>query len=263
MATSRQKEFAFGAVRNSGLLSTHWLSHRLRLEPEWTERRADAMSALADMATLWKKQRGRVAKFDSEASLEYAFIQPVFEILGWTLDYQTVLQGRAPDYALFLSSEDFDRALEVGKSHPDYWAYPAVVADAKAWQLSLDRRNQSTSKREFPPQQIEWYIDRSRLPFGILTNGEQWRLIPRERLPFQGRFDTYLEIRLCELLEKWLSPKSHLMEREHLEDDFFQFYLFFSPKGYVAHPDRQSLVVRAIQGSSGWTDRKLGMGRRG
>ncbi len=56
------------------------------------------------------------------------------------------------------------------RRHPDYWTCPAVVADAKAWQLSLDRRNQSTSKREFPPQQMEWYLDRSRLPFGILTN---------------------------------------------------------------------------------------------
>ena len=191
MTGSRQKEFRFGPVVNSGLFSTHWLKERLRLEPEWTELRAEAMAALSRMRDLWKKERGRVEKYDSEASLEYAFIQPIFEMLGWTLDYQTVLQGRAPDYALFLSSNDFDRALEVGKSNPDYWTYPAVVADAKAWQLSLDRRSQSTSKREFPLQQMEWYLDRSHVPFGILTNGSEWRLIPRERLPYQGRFDTY------------------------------------------------------------------------
>ena len=29
-------------------------------------------------------------------------------------------------------------------------------------------------------EQIEWYLDRSRCDFGILTNGRLWRLVPRD-----------------------------------------------------------------------------------
>jgi hypothetical protein len=32
----------FGALRNSDLLSNHWLEHRLPLEPEWTDLRAES-----------------------------------------------------------------------------------------------------------------------------------------------------------------------------------------------------------------------------
>ncbi len=62
---------------------------------------------------------------------------------------------------------------------------------------------------------------------------------------------------MCDILEQWLSPKSDLIEREHLEDDFLQFYLFFSPRGFVTEADRQSLVARAVQGSSEY---RLGIG---
>lgn len=104
---------------------------------------------------------------------------------------------------------------------------------------------------------MEWYLDRSRLPFGILTNGNQWRLIPRERFPYQGRFDTYFEIRLCDILDQWLDRPTDLLQREHLQDDFLQFYLFFSPRGFVAEIGEQPLVDRAIHGSSEY---RLGIG---
>src|SRR5437764_9209458 len=51
---------------------------------------------------LWVQQKLRVERYGNEASLEQAFIQPVFQILGWKLKYQTFLQGKKPDYALFI-----------------------------------------------------------------------------------------------------------------------------------------------------------------
>ena len=52
----------FSPVRNSGLLSEHWLEHRLKLEPEWAEARQDADEALTNLLGLWRVQRSRVER---------------------------------------------------------------------------------------------------------------------------------------------------------------------------------------------------------
>jgi len=176
MPRQHQQSLQFEPHRNSALFSSHWLESRLRLEPEWTEYRTDAEAALSQLTALWERQRNRVERYGAEAPLEHAFIQPVLELLGWKLHYQTFLQGRKPDYALFLTDEDHDAALAEARRAPEFWERVAVVADAKAWDVSLDRPGTYEGQREFPPQQIEWYIDRSRKDFGILTNGQLWRL---------------------------------------------------------------------------------------
>ena len=137
--------------------------------------------ALEALVALWKKERGRVERYGAEAPLEQAFIQPVLEATGWKLIYQTFLEGRKPDYALFASDDAMDAALRVDRTSPDFWPNAVVVADAKAWHVPLNRPSIVNNQREYPPQQIEWYLDRSRRDFGILTNGALWRLVPRER----------------------------------------------------------------------------------
>ncbi|MCY2966495.1 MAG: hypothetical protein NT069_23170, partial [Planctomycetota bacterium] len=242
---------------NSGLFSSHWLSSRLRLEPEWADLRAESNAVLAELVSLWRTERTRVEQYQGEQALEYGFIQPVLEAIGWKANYQTFLQGRKPDYALFLDDAKLDAALRVGGRSPEFWNLAAVVADSKAWGSPLDRRIGTLEQREIPPQQMEWYLDRSRLPCGILTNGNQWRLIPRERQPFQGRFDTFFEVRLCDILDRCLDRRAHLMSQEMLEDDFEIFYLLFSPRGFTAAPGTRSIVDRAATGSSEY---RLGIG---
>ena len=105
-----------------------------------------------------------------------------FDALGWKLKYQAFLQGREPDYALFLSDEDHRNAIHAGRKSPEFWKFPKLLADAKAWHVSLDRPIVTSSQREFPPQQIEWYLNNSQLDYAILTNGQLWRLF-RNRAP--------------------------------------------------------------------------------
>ena len=106
----RQATIQFSPVKNFGLLSSHWIENRLRLEPEWNEYEAQARETLDKLGRLWKIQRTRVENYGNEAPLEQALIQPVFETIGWKLIYQTFLQGRKPDYALFLDDASLDRA---------------------------------------------------------------------------------------------------------------------------------------------------------
>ena len=87
LAAVQQLQLHFGPVLNSGLFSTHWLNNRLRLEPEWATPRDEANAVLAELANLWKVQRGRVAQYQGEQAFEYAFIQPVLESLGWKPNY--------------------------------------------------------------------------------------------------------------------------------------------------------------------------------
>lgn len=246
---STQRRFEFGPSRNSGLFSSHWLEHRLPLEPEPAETQAEAGRALADLASLWVRERDRVALYGDEPGLEHAFIQPVFAALGWKLKYQTFLDRRKPDYALFLSDADHDAALAAGRESLDFWRSVAVVADAKAWHISLDHRIGRGAQKEYPPQQIEWYLERSRVDFGILTNGRVWRLYPREREPYQGRFETYFEFDLAAFLTEHAGA-TDLYSAESLLEDFQRFYLFFGPAGFSAKDDRVPLIRRAVQGSS-------------
>ena len=61
----------------------------------------------------------------------------MLERLGRKLKYQTFLQGRKPDYALFVSDEALDAALASGRNSPDFWKYPALVADSKAERILI------------------------------------------------------------------------------------------------------------------------------
>jgi len=208
--TPQQLSFSFSSVRNSELLAVHWLQHRLPLEPEWHLDRAAVERLASGLLHIWEIQKGRVERYGNEASLEQALIQPVFQLLGWHLKYQTYLQGREPDYALFASSQALDAALVEGHASHDFWRHATLVADAKAWHVSLDRPIRRGSRREYPPEQIEWYLDRSKVDFAILTNGKLWRLIPRELgvnslptvPPFSRPIATLVEARV------WAYPRS-------------------------------------------------------
>jgi len=150
---------------------------------------------------------------------------------------------------LFMDDEALDAALARGHSAPRFWRHATVVADAKAWHVSLDRPTRTGSQREYPPEQIEWYLDRSRLNFGILTNGKLWRLVPRELGAGKPRFKTYLEVDLPRLLGQLAKQKQLTIGAEEL-DDLRRFVLFFSPVGFLAEGVAQSLVVRTVQGSA-------------
>ena len=247
-----QLALPFGPIRNNEFLSNHWLEHRLPLEPEWRDLEGRAKETAEKLIELWRIEKDRAQKYGDEAGLEQKLIQPVFESLGWQIKYQTFLQGREPDYALFLSPEDLDRALDAGRRNPDFWSHATLVADAKAWHINLDRPSRVGARREYPPEQIEWYLDRSRRDYGILTNGRLWRLVPRVLGPNKPRFQTYLEVDLVRLLDEVTRPSAQLQLGPGGEefDTFLRFFLLFSPHGFEFIDGRKPLITRAVEGSS-------------
>jgi len=71
------------------------------------------------------------------------------------------LAGGRPDYALFESDEARFSALQTDHRSLDFWEKATLVADAKAWDLSLDHPTVVNNKKEYPPQQIERYLNAS------------------------------------------------------------------------------------------------------
>jgi type I restriction-modification system DNA methylase subunit len=201
------------------------------------------------LGILWEEQKQYVARLGKEAPLEEKFIQPVFKELGWKLFYQPQVQGREPDYALFTSDDAYDRAIAVGHRSPEFWSEVSVVADAKAWHIPLDRPNRINGRKEYPPQQMEWYLDRTHVNWGILTNGRLWRLIPRIVPSGKPRFQTYLEVDLPAVLDGLSDPDRRLLTGEHLRE-FYYFYLLYSPHAFIRRAQIRPLIERAASGSS-------------
>jgi hypothetical protein len=238
IAPNEQMILPLSPVRNRDFLSNHWLEHRLPLEPEWQEYREAANNALNHFLSLWRVESARVALYGNEAGLEEKFIQPVFEILGWHLKYQTFLKGREPDYALFLRDNDLHAALSAGRTSPDFWSHAAAVGDAKAWHVSLDRPTRDGGHREYPPEQIEWYLNQSLRDYGILTNGRLWRLVPRVLGPAKPRFQTYLEVK-------------HWGKALEEGDDHFSFFSKVQQAQKHSQSMRHCLGASSGQGTTG------------
>lgn len=250
---NRQKRILFGPVRNSELFANHWLEHRLRLEPEWTAQRAQARECLNVIADLWREQESLVAKYGAEASLEEAWIQPVLEALGWPLIYQTLVKNRKPDYALFRDKSSRREAVEAGRGEPAFWKLPIIVADAKAWGVSLDHRAKGIG-REYPPEQIEWYMNQTGVDWGLLTNGQLWRLMPRTLKLSQPRFETFLELDLPLLLSRWLGKSGGIRtpRQDRVLDEFLPWYLLATPHAFTRYNNNDPLIERALSGSTAY-----------
>ncbi|MBX7134419.1 MAG: Eco57I restriction-modification methylase domain-containing protein [Fimbriimonadaceae bacterium] len=254
-----QAVLPFSPVRNSELFANHWLERRLQTEPEWAEYRDRARACLDALASLWSDKREILTPDLGEHTLEDEWVHPVLTALGWPFVYQTFIQRRRPDYALFLSEDRKRSALRVGKQNPDFWSHAAVVADAKAWNTRLDRPVLVEGEREFPPEQVEWYMNHSETEWGLLTNGAIWRLIPRTRKRSQPRFDTYLELDLPRLVDAWnRADTPRATARDKVLDEFMPWYLLATPIAFSQIDGRTPLIERAVHGSSEY---RIGVGK--
>jgi len=139
----------------------------------------------------------------NEAQVEDALIRPMLNTLGWSYLPQAPIpvSGQTPDYMLF--ADDDDRAAFTGAG--DISHYPLAPAEAKSWGTNLDQR---AGRRLSPSAQIQdylrqfWQSTAGRVKWGILTNGEIWRLYRATGTGPDGKFyqtqDIWFELKLSE-----------------------------------------------------------------
>ena len=122
----------------------------------------------------------------NESQTEDDLIWPVLATLGWTasLRQQNLsATGRddVPDGLLFADEEAKGQANRLAREWMRYELGLAVV-ESKRWKRPLDRRSGRADEQTAPSTQVLRYLRRiddltiGRLRWGVLTNGDVWRL---------------------------------------------------------------------------------------
>ena len=173
----------------------------------------------------------------NEAQVEDALIRPVLNALGWSYVRQQTISGarQVPDYTLFLDDENRAAFTE---AHD--FRYADALAEAKAWGVNLDQRAGTRSPNDQTQGYLRqfWQATGGRAKWGILTNGEVWRLYRAPGPGPDGKFhqtqDVWLEIRMSDCV----GDGAH----ERLR----QFRLFFHRDAFRIRDDGYCFLDKAL-----------------
>ena len=157
--------------------------------------------------------RARFNKFSqssdpNEAVTEQDLIRPILESLGWTayLPQQGAARNEdIPDHLLFMDADSKKRAIARSNSK-DRYKDALLVQESKRFDRSLDSREEGDKVQEGTPHgQILRYlstaeiVSEGNIRWGILTNGNAWRLYDyRARPRASGFFEVDLQTILNE-----------------------------------------------------------------
>lgn len=233
-------------LTGKSLFSLHYLETRLPGHPEWAE---DAQTAYAAVGALWQKaQQYGVAR--NEAQTEEEFIKPVLAVLGWSYIPQAKNRrnGRIdrPDYALFGGETAKNDAYPYQGQDDAFYSRALAIAEAKYWGRPLSRKDASgrnTWKTDNnPSHQMVSYLVGTRCAWGILTNGQVWRLYSRE---VSSTASEYYEIDLAAVFSPADAPTA-----DRPISDFKRFWLFFRRAAFTPDGQGRSFIQRIHEGSA-------------
>jgi hypothetical protein len=168
----------------------------------------------------------------NEDQTEERWIKPVLDALGWGYEVQPVSKRHGtvqyPDYALFLSQEQADGAAAEDRRR--LLKRSDGVLEAKRWKRDLDAGDPEYEDiNRVPSTQIINYLTRAGQPWGILTNGVEWRLYYRDA---DFADTSYFAVDLPALLSDEPMSIGERAETISPEEAFRYFYLFFRPEAF-------------------------------
>ncbi len=210
---------------NNGLFSENYLRFRLPEEKHdsfilehWETEPLPAFSECYEwMLSTWSEMKD-ILKDQNEAQLEDKWIRPILKRLGWTYEVQDRLQKRGktqiPDYSLFADDKSYIKAKSA-TTDAAYFKHALAVADAKAMGINLDGIGRTNNN---PSYQIIRYMEDTGQTWGILTDGEYWRLYS---LNSESKFSTYYEINI----------RKALASRD--DERFKYFFNFFRKEAFL------------------------------
>lgn len=227
-ATLPQKKFVKG-----NLFSQHFLENKVPTDQHWSEINENSGKAYEQIKNLYHKYADSIETWD-EDQLENDFLRPILGILGHYYDVQprVLIRDRGitykPDYALFENhgKKEDSRRYRSEKDSDAYFKRTIGIAEAKKWGIPLDK-----GRKQNPAVQIKKYLKITEIPWGILTNGQFWRIYP-ERTGFSS--NVYYEVNLQSLLE------------HGDKEDFKYFYAFFA-RGAFTKVEEQSFLDRIYE----------------
>jgi len=222
-------------LTNSNLFSNYYLKNLLPESDTWEDvDEKNLREVYQDIKELYKKKKGNFENYN-EYQLENNFIRPIFEMLDLSYEVQEKVDKsrKFPDYGIFKNQEAADEAIQ-NKGDKDFYRNAITIADAKRWQLNLDKRG-DTRHPNNPSFQIWEYLQETPVDWGILTNGKEWRLYHTET---SDKIDYYLQMDLPAILEN-----------DDLEA-FKYFYLFFRKGAFVEDENERSFLDKVYDKSN-------------
>lgn len=220
---------------NNGLFSENYLLHRLPNEKKdpfildhWETEPLPAFSECYEwMLSTWDEYKNILPDLN-EAQLEDKWIRPILKRLGWTYEVQDRLKKRGktqiPDYSLFSDDQSYV-AAKSAKTDAAYFKHALAVADAKGMGINLDGSGRTNNN---PSYQIIRYMEDTGKTWGILTDGEYWRLYS---LNSESKFTTFYEVNIRKALAK----------RD--DERFKYFFNFFRKEAFLEKgPSSQSFL---------------------
>jgi Alw26I/Eco31I/Esp3I family type II restriction m6 adenine DNA methyltransferase len=169
--------------QTEGLFSDHYLKGRLRLNQWWpTDEEAEPIWEFCK--TLYEKRAFSLRKYGNEMGVRQEFINKIIEKLGFAWSDNLRLpesqQDLEPDYLLYAGPEAKEAVIDKAVSH----RYQAAIAILEAKKFGHPLSQRSKSQQRYPHQQIRDYLNEAQvLTWGILTNGNEWRLYCRDTKP--------------------------------------------------------------------------------
>ncbi|MBM3890048.1 MAG: hypothetical protein FJ388_13105, partial [Verrucomicrobia bacterium] len=166
--------------QTEGLFSDHYLKARLSKNAWWPSD-ADAEPVWAFCKKLYELRYLACAK-NNEAFTRQELLNPILAKLGfaWTDNLSLPDQDAEPDYILFASQAE--KELVIDKDTARRYRAAAGLLEAKKLHHPLSQI--SKHQQRYPHQQIRDYLNEAQvLTWGILTNGNEWRLYSRDTKP--------------------------------------------------------------------------------
>ena len=211
------------------LFTEYFLTDGIKQSDEWRDSVADSQVLDALRAAVSGKFN-KIDMFDqpNEATTEQELIRPVLEILGWRdyLPQQSASGGEdVPDNLLFPDETAKNQAAAEATTAGRY-KHATAVQESKRLDLPLDVRASSEDVRRgrTPHGQILRYLTAAdydsggKIRWGILTNGNVWRLYDHRTRP---RLTAFYEVKLDNILKK------------DDEDELRSFFLLFKRSSFV------------------------------
>ena len=227
-AQPTQLALAVRPHQNAQLFSDHYLDVTLPKNKDW-------QLLTADPTVKQTRQRlaeifARFAPSSNEAQTEQDLVKPVLEALGHTFEVQATLTTpdgtKRPDYIFYTdaAARDANKNKTLNEALLNNTAF--AVGDAKYWERPLDMTLRAGAgadpfSNKNPSYQIAFYMQHSGTPWGLLTNGRQWRLYHHDTA---HKLDRFYEVDLPALLQSD-NPES-----------FLYFFTFFHRQAFQAAP---------------------------
>ncbi|MFQ6088956.1 MAG: hypothetical protein ACE5K0_08665 [Candidatus Methanofastidiosia archaeon] len=199
---------------NKNLFSNHYLDNLIQKNPEWKKK--DHERAFQKIKDIYQEEKSFVEGLN-EPQLEERFFQKIFQILLPDFEVQAPTEEEDfPDYAFFPNRQALDKAHE-SKGTRSFYVNAFAIGEVKKWSVELDRFGRDKyDKRRNPSFQIWLYLNETEPKWGILSNGQKWRLYHEDK-----PLDCYYEIDLVTLLET-----------DDVEG-FKYFYYFFRKEAFI------------------------------